>query len=239
MKTSLLAVAAAALLGACSFTTGGPAFTGAAYCGTVTACDEGCTRGDAHACGYMSQAAMMGAGIPRSAERFLSYARKGCDGGDGRSCAQVALAYFAAIGVAQDWQKAVEYNDKSCVLGFSVGCNSLGLAYRDGHGVAKDPARASTLFAQSCDGGSALGCLSLAQESPDGMVPEDRAAKALPLLVHDCDPGANPAIRVCTVAARMYAAGRGAARDDAQARSLYEAACHRGDPDACDLLRRR
>jgi TPR repeat protein len=238
MKSFVFLVGAGALFCACTITHLNPSFPGSEYCGTVDACEHACSNGDAHACGYMSQAALVGSGVPRSADKFISYATKGCEGNDGRSCAMLAVGYFQSVGLPKDWSKAAEYNDKACLYGYSVGCNSLGLAYRDGHGVEQDPARAAALFAQACDGGSALGCLSLAQGSLDGMVPDDRAAKALPLLVHDCDPQVNPAIRVCTVAAKMYANGRGAPQDVSRAKSLYDAACKRGDPDACDQLQR-
>ncbi len=235
-----LAIVATLALGlsACTITTIGPTFPGAPYCGTAEACDEGCAKGDAHACGYMSQAALTGLGVPRSARKFVAYAVRGCELGDGRSCAQLALAYFVGVGAPKDWGKAAEYNERGCQLGFPVACSSLGYAYRDGHGVAADRARADALFAQACDGGGALGCLALAEGAPDGMVPADRAPHALPLLVHNCDPAINPAVRVCTVAARMYESGRGTEANLARARTLYETACKRGDPDACDRRER-
>jgi TPR repeat protein len=249
MRCSVLVAMGVLCLGACVVgpvqPTGAVAFNIADCHGSVEACDAACSSGEGAACGYMSQAALVGAGVPRSAERFLAYATRGCDANDGRSCANLGAAYFQSIGVKRDWAKAQQYNERSCRNGFAVGCASLGLGYLQGHGVAQDSARAAVLFAQSCDLGSSHGCYYIAQEAPDGMVPEDRAGKALPLLVHDCDPTNekqsrySPLVRLCTVAAKMYQAGRGALADEARATALFELACARGDPDACDHARRR
>jgi TPR repeat protein len=187
----------------------------------------------------MAEAALYGAGTTRDVNRFFAYAQRGCGGNDGRSCMLVATGYRFAIGTAEDLSKSLEYNDRSCRAGFAIGCHNLGIQYRDGVGVGKDPGHALELFELACDRGSALGCGSLAREMPDGMVPEDRAATALILLVHDCDPTRNPDPRVCTVAAKMFEAGRGTANDLARAKQLYEAACKRGDHAACDPRARR
>jgi TPR repeat protein len=248
MRLSALAATCGLCLSACVVgpvrEPGSIAFDIADCHGSVEACDAACSSGDAPACGYMSQAALVGAGIPRSAERFLAYATRGCQAGDGRSCANLGAAYFQGVGVPRDWAKAQELNDRSCNAGFAVGCASLGLGYLQGTGLPRDPARALLLFARSCDGGSSHGCYYLAQEAQDGMVPEDRAAKALPMLAHDCDPSRHqsrysPLVRLCTVAAKMFEAGRGTTADGTRATALYEVACARGDADACDRVRRR
>jgi hypothetical protein len=240
MRHWIASLASAAFLSACAIVNVNPMssfYTGGDFYPSVEACDAACTHGDAHACGYMAQAALFGIGLPRSGAKAFDYATRGCNGGDGRGCAQVALAYATGTGVARDPSRAAAFNERGCTLGFSVACASLGYYYRDGNGVTKDAEHAKALFARGCDLGSALGCLHLALGETDRMVPEDRASRALPLLVHDCEPHRNPEPRVCSVAARMLANGRGTVRDTTQARTLYDTACTRGDPDACDAAR--
>jgi TPR repeat protein len=223
-------------IGACAVVNVTPTlpFPHTTICGSAEACDRQCTSGDAAACGIMSEVTLYGVSVPRDPGRTLTYAQRGCAGNDGRSCATLAICYRFAVGTAQDLDKSREYNGRSCDVGVAVGCNSFGMNYRDGIGVdTKDPVRATQLFVRSCTLGSALGCGSLAREMPDGMVPEDLANAALPVLVRDCDPNRNPDPRVCTVAAKMYAAGRGAPSDPARARVLFDAGCKHGDSEAC------
>ena len=207
---------------------------GAGYCGTAEACGRACAGGDAHACGYIAEAELVGANVPRNVEHSVIHATTGCDGNDGRSCQLLAAMHFAGAGMAKDAATADFFADKGCRLGWAISCSFLGVSYRDGLGVPQDADRATALFGQSCDGGSAEGCVHLALGSPDGMVPDDRAANALAHLVHECDPHVNSDARVCRVAAKMFANGRGTQADTERAKVLYDAACKRGDTEACD-----
>jgi len=239
MKTFVLLAWLVAGTAACTLSRGNPAFAGRTYCGDEDACAAACSGSDPRACGYIAQSvAGLGPTSQRSGEKLVFYATRGCAGGDGRSCHTLGYAYFSGVGVRQDFAKAAEYNERACNVGWGPGCDALGSAYYLGRGVAKDVSRAGVLFEKACDTGFAQGCASLAFAAPDGMVPESRAARALPLLVHDCDPHIDPLVRICTIAGRMYAAGRGAPADPVRARTLFGKACERGDPDACDLMRR-
>lgn len=224
-------------LAACADKTADPSFPPSNHpgCETAESCDARCSQGDGAACAVMGVAARHGTGVAGGARKAFTYFQAGCAGGDGRSCANVGYAYSQGTLMEPDHQKAAHYLDEACQKGFMMGCKDLGSLYHVGRGVERDDARAIELFEKACDASIASACALLGMMMPDRLIPEDRAARALPLLVHDCDPREDPDPGVCTAAARLYAAGRGAPKDPARAAQLFATACKRGDQIACKL----
>jgi TPR repeat protein len=145
--------------------------------------------------------------------------------------AMVALGIMVARGEGtdKDMAKAADWFGRAAAAGEPAGQYQLGRLHYSGAGVALDKARAAALFGQAAvqQHVGAIQALSLMLESGDG-VPAD-LPRALELARLNADVGVpRDQVRL----AQMYAEGRGAEADPAEAYFWMALAARTGLPEA-------
>lgn len=121
--------------------------------------------------------------------------------------------------------------EKACDGGDATACHGLGLMLQSGLKVPKDEKKAVAVFTKACGAGDGAACASLAgvyMNGEEGQKPDP--AKAASFYRKACDGGEAVS---CADLAEMHQTGNGVAKDEAQAKVLFEKACKAGYTEVC------
>jgi TPR repeat protein len=150
----------------------------------------------------------------------LEFFRTKCDANEAKPCFKLA-----AILAAEDPARGLEAYRRACTLGSTEGCVNLGVLTL-GKGQSKERALAEPHLQTACDKGDALGCYNRALLH----VLAGQDSDAFQLAIRACD-GNEPL--ACHQAGVMLELGLGTPKDEAAARTRFEAACNGGVTEAC------
>ena len=146
--------------------------------------------------------------------RFYFRETSGAFAGAGRACAAVMILLTAPAQAAEPVEKPLSRQEVldglrlDCVTGDGYACYTLGRDYETRNDLWGQPVRG------------------------DGLKRDDR--KAAYFFRKSCDAGVKEG---CSNLARLYEAGKGVARNKAEAARLYQIACAPGDGAPCKTIK--
>lgn len=190
--------------------------------------EKACEKGIGESCTRAGELLESGVYVDKNEARALERYKRGCELEFADGCRLLGLL---ALGKkdAQSVVESVATIEKSCKLGSSAGCGLLATMYIEGNGVQPDAKKALDLFIQSCDGPTdmrlGISCQGAAELfDAKGLASHDELAAAK-YYEKAC---AQSYLNGCVDLGRMYAAGRGIARDEKKALQLFEKSCQDG-----------
>jgi len=153
----------------------------------------------------------------RNYEKAIEFLDAACIGGDASSCIKLYVVYAKGR-----WGKKRDFN------------TAMGYSTRAGELLGKNGAE--TFYKQSCDFGDSWGCYHLSTIFSERYNNQQEAQKflnkAIKLAESGCKDKEQDPID-CFLLGVLYENGRGVAKDEKKALSLYEKACNAGNGGAC------
>ena len=203
---------------------------------------EGCSLGDARACGFagrlwLDRGTRDGSTSPSGpdAGKALEMLLSACDGGFDLAC-WVGDHWLSNPMHGRELPSAPDLRTRfeaegACLLGNAEECYRVGVDYYFGRGsLARDRVRAVRAYGRGCDLGDPGACNNLADALAYGEGTERDVTRAAALFDKACRLGYALG---CANLGFMAEHGEGIAPDTARARALYRDACVSGDVYGC------
>jgi len=211
----------------------------------------GCDAGEPRLCARVGEMHERGEGFKADLTRASELYARACKESDPEGCLRLAMLDERGVGGTADLSRAATSYERACALEEAF-CRWFAPTLQQGRGIARDPARALAIYERACGQSDWSACYEAGLAYRGGVgVTRDEAA-ALKLFrggcaveslgcSEACDAGDAAA---CKKHADQLDTGEGGVRPDPvranqryeRAVALFEAACARNEPTACDGL---